>query len=151
MIQYFAYGSNMNPQRISDRIGRMPDAQSARPTDYVLRFNKRSKDDPRQGYANIEPCEGSEAPGVLFGLTEEDLKRLDRKEGVGIGHYEHLPVVVETAGEEQVQAVAHIACTEWKADGLLPSQEYLDHLLAGRDWLPEAHVRWLAQHPVLEG
>jgi hypothetical protein len=50
---YFAYGSNMDPARVVDRRIRFTQISSAVLADYVLRFNKRSRDQKGAGHANI--------------------------------------------------------------------------------------------------
>lgn len=69
---YFAYGSNMNPQRAAKR---MPDARAVgigilHGWQLVERL-----------YADIEPAEGQSVIGVLYQVGGNDLARLDRCEG----------------------------------------------------------------------
>ena len=150
MITYFAYGSNMNPERIGERIGRVPIGRSASLRDYVLRFSARSKDDLRTGYGNIEPQAGSIVHGVAYDLTEEELGKIDVYEGVAWGHYYRETVELATEQEGRISAIAYVTCAEWVSEGLKPPRWYLDHLLAGRDLLPQEYAQWLAEHRVLE-
>jgi len=150
MIRYFAYGSNMNLDRITNRIGRCPDGEPATLAGYELRFDKQADRDPKEAYANIGSCEGREVPGVVYEITREELACIDRREGVHNGHYHHLTVSVKTADDNSIDAVAHVACAKRIQEGLLPRQEYLDHLLAGESLLPEDHVQRLRGQDVLE-
>jgi len=149
MIKYFAYGSNMDLNRITDRIDRCPEREPATLSGYKLRFNKRAKGNPREGYANIEQCD-RELPGVIYDLTEDELKRIDCREGVHNGHYMRRLVHVKSSTGLQLEATVHVACDEWVEKGLLPSKEYLNHLLAGAELLPDDHVQWLQQQDVLD-
>jgi len=150
VIKYFAYGSNMDLERITERIGRCPVAKPVTLAGYELRFNKKAKTNPEEGFANIESREGQVVPGVVYDITEEELTRIDGREGVQNGHYRHSAVSVKTADGNLIDAVAHVACGEWVREGLLPRQDYLDHLLAGERMLPEGHVQRLRQQEVLD-
>ena len=69
---YFAYGSNLNPERIRQRI---PDARPVgRATLKGWRLVERL-------YADIETSRGSRVEGVLYLVTTTELHRLDAYEG----------------------------------------------------------------------
>ncbi|MFI3242533.1 MAG: gamma-glutamylcyclotransferase [Alphaproteobacteria bacterium] len=69
---YFAYGSNMC---IFQMLNRCPNSQPLGTA--ILPDYKTTQ----RHYADIDYCEGSEVYGVLFSITEEDLKELDIYEG----------------------------------------------------------------------
>lgn len=71
-VLYFAYGSNMNPQRIKDRIPKSKDLGTAILRGYKLVERK---------FADVEAAQGSVVHGVLYSVTEQDLAMLDRYEG----------------------------------------------------------------------
>jgi len=148
MIRYFAYGSNMDPARMRDRIGRIPEAQGAELPGYVLRFNKRAQKHPTIGFANVAPDPEGVVYGILYDIAEDDLSAIDHYEGATRGHYARESVEVFLADGSEIEAVAYIACPEWIEDGLLPTGDYLNHLLAGAEYLPPAYVDWLAEHEV---
>jgi len=150
MARYFAYGSNMDPERMRKRIGRQANVHPACLPGHVLRFSKRSKHDSRRGYANIELDVDSDVYGILFDITEVEMLMLDTREGAAIGHYRRKTVEVEAEMGTRVTAIAYVARAEWVAEDLLPTRKYLKHLLAGRDFLPEDYVEWLEQQWVLE-
>ena len=69
---YFAYGSNMNPERIRQRI---PDVRPVgRATLMGWRLVERR-------YADIERARGCRVEGVLYLVTTTELHRLDSYEG----------------------------------------------------------------------
>jgi hypothetical protein len=74
---------------------------------------------------------------------------LDVWEGVAGGHYERraVPVVRADTGET-VEAVTYIALLV--GEGLRPTRDYLGHLLAGRDLLPQKYWEWLKATPTLD-
>ena len=72
MFLYFAYGSNMNPARMAKRCPGAIDLGGA-----VLRNHRVVE----RLYADIDFEEGADMQGVLYVITEEHLRRLDRFEG----------------------------------------------------------------------
>jgi gamma-glutamylcyclotransferase (GGCT)/AIG2-like uncharacterized protein YtfP len=69
---YFAYGSNMNPERIRHRL---PEARAVgRATLHGWRLVERL-------YADIERAKGGRVNGVLYCVTPTELHRLDAYEG----------------------------------------------------------------------
>ena len=69
---YFAYGSNMNPDRIRDRI---PQARLVG-TAFILGWRLKER-----LYADIERCTGGKVCGVLYLLTQTEIFHLDAHEG----------------------------------------------------------------------
>ena len=69
---YFAYGSNMNPERIRVRI------PEARP---VGRATLKGWRVVERLYADIERARGGRVEGVLYLVTPTELRRLDAYEG----------------------------------------------------------------------
>ena len=72
MYLYFAYGSNMHPARMAKRCPGAIDLGGA-----VLRNHRVVE----RLYADIDFAEGAVTEGVLYVITEEHLKSLDRFEG----------------------------------------------------------------------
>ena len=72
MFLYFAYGSNMNPARMAKRCPGAIDLGGA-----VLRNHRVTE----RLYADIDFAEGEDTQGVLYVITEEHLRKLDRYEG----------------------------------------------------------------------
>ena len=69
---YFAYGSNMNPERIRERI---PMARTVG-TAHILGWRLKER-----LYADIEQSKGGHVDGVLYLLTPSEIHRLDAYEG----------------------------------------------------------------------
>ena len=69
---YFAYGSNMNPDRIRERI---PQARVAG-TAFILGWRIKER-----LYADIERCPSGRVSGVLYLLTQTEILHLDAYEG----------------------------------------------------------------------
>ena len=144
-IEYFAYGSNMNPERMKERIGWMPPLRSAILKDYQLLFDKQSNDG---GKANIRPLKGEKVEGVLYQLAEQDLVNLDGFEGISEGHYARERLEVNINGNGKCRATAYIALKTGPENP--PTREYLDHLLAGAEYLSQEYLTKLQNHSTLD-
>jgi len=121
---YCAYGSNMSSSQLLERC---PDAiriGSAVIEDWKLSFHYK---------ADIEPSAGSKTPAVLWQISEEDEKKLDRREGFP-KHYIKKNIIINMDGK--CVSVMVYVMTEWKkthADNAYdkPCEEYLETIRAG--------------------
>lgn len=77
---YFAFGSNLWLQQMSQRCPQSRFVGRAILPDYRWQINER-------GYANVVHCYGSCVHGLAYSLEVADEASLDRSEGVGIGAY----------------------------------------------------------------
>jgi gamma-glutamylcyclotransferase len=141
-MRYFAYGSNMDPERM--RKGSISFSQRIRAVlkGYRLEFNKVASRNPQEGYANAVKFEEGIVEGVLYEIPDSDLSRLDRFEGYP-DHYDRVMIKVELNDGQKLEAIIYIAQRDRIAEGLKPSRDYLDHLLAARDILSESYRRKL--------
>jgi len=130
MKYYFAYGSNMNPERMKERGADFKSIKRAVLKGYKLVFNKRSRRYGESACANIEPDENSVVEGVLYELKEPEvaLKQLDFYEGYPT-NYDRIKVVVETDEGEKIEAFTYVAQPEYIDNTLKPSKKYLAHFL----------------------
>ena len=146
-VWYFAYGSNMSPARMEARVGGWHARMPGRLPGFRLAFNKRASGEEGAAHANIVPDAGGVVEGVLYRLDEAALEVLDRYEG----HPEHYgrEEMEVRCGDGTVRAWAYVATPAWTEEGLRPTREYLDHLLAGRDCLSDDYWRMLRETPTL--
>lgn len=141
---YFAYGSNMHPALLGQRLHR-PDPVSFRRRrgvlrNYALSFDKLSSRDARVGYANVNPQVGEEVEGILNDLSENELLALDGIELVP-RHYTRAELIVHEAETGRpVAASVYLANPAMVRIGLLPTRGYLERLLGGADLLSQAYV-----------
>jgi gamma-glutamylcyclotransferase len=154
MNWYFAYGSNMNAQRLFEERLKpegVPRGEriAGRLDGWRLAFNKRARTPSGAGAGNIVPAPGESVHGTLNLLPPRGFEILDRYEGVAGGHYERrvLPVVRADTGAtiEAVTYVARLVGAE-----LRPTRDYLGHLLAGRDLLPADYFERLGATPTID-
>jgi gamma-glutamylcyclotransferase (GGCT)/AIG2-like uncharacterized protein YtfP len=141
-----AYGSNLDPERITQRLGRMPEARVGTLEDMELIFNKKGDGD--NVYANVRFAPHARTPAVAYRLDAGQLATLDACEGTP-EHYLRLAVVfTATDGtKELMQAyLAHPDRLLGPYDLQPPHAGYLDHILKGyRHWgLDEGEMVWMA-------
>jgi gamma-glutamylcyclotransferase (GGCT)/AIG2-like uncharacterized protein YtfP len=98
-LRYFGYGSNMNPEVMKKRIGGWASADRAVLKDYKFIFM------PRPGIVIpvIVPSKGDTVLGVVYSLTDGQLKEIDKYESP----YSTTTVEVETDGGK-VEALAYV-------------------------------------------
>lgn len=116
---------------------------------YRLRFDKRSAANPGEGKANILAQSGESVEGILSTVTEEEMAKLDRYEGVP-AHYLRARVVAKLKDGTEVDAVTYVANPSMVFDGLKPKREYLSYLLAGSGFLSTGYLRWLERTETLD-
>ena len=142
---YFAYGSNMNPARVRVRNLELEDVPiRATLTNYVLRFNKKSRKDPNAGHANIVPKFGVQVEGVLYPLRDaQEIEKMDPFESAP-SHYRRELVFVRT-DSRLVLAWTYIANPSVVDETLLPPKWYVEHLLAGAEFLSPKYIDKIRQ------
>ncbi len=99
---YFAYGSNMDDAQMANRcqnykyiaIGTLPGHQ------FII--NSR-------GVATIVPKKNTVVYGVVWALSEDDVKRLDRYEGVSRGFYKKVDIPVLVTHFSPINMLVYIA------------------------------------------
>jgi hypothetical protein len=89
---YFAYGSNLSPSRMRERIASAQPLGAARLAGYRLRIDKRGADG--SGKANLHADAESAVWGALYTLAGGDWPRLDACEP----GYERVRIEVEWRG-----------------------------------------------------
>ena len=141
---YFAYGSNMNPARVTRRKFQFEDYDRGTLEDFALAFNKRSSVHPGAASANVIVEQGSRVEGLVYRMVEEtQIEVMDPFEGYPIRYRrERLPIQFRG---DTVAAWVYLANRDFIADGLKPLKWYLDHLLAGQPHLSEDYYARLCQ------
>ena len=148
-MKYFAYGSNMDPNRMRERGINFLKREHAILQGWRLEFNKVASRNPNEGYANIVEDEKSVVEGILYTIQDSDIEKLDKYEGYP-NHYERLTVRVKLDDREEVEVITYVAKSDKVKEGLKPSKEYLNHLLKGCDLLSKEYCerlrRWETLH-----
>lgn len=124
---YFAYGSNMNLEQMEFRCPQAIVVETVRVEDYRLTFCGKN---PGNGVATILPKEGSHVDGVLWKITSECEKSLDRYEG-----YPHLygkeTICVKNAEGQIRNVMVYTMNAPFKGFPARPSDYYLKGILEG--------------------
>ena len=135
-MKYFAYGSNCNPAVMERKNVPFASSQHAVLTGFRLLFNKvalRANLPSGIGFANINEDPEGTVEGILYDIADEHLGALDQSERYP-DHYTRIEVTVQTA-EGDVPCMAYQAQPDKIASGLKPSRNYLNHILAAKDFL----------------
>ena len=148
-MKFFAYGSNMNDERMRERNISFSQRKHATLKGYSLKFNKMASSNPKEGYANIVPDEKGVVEGVLYEISNSDLSNLDKYEGF-CNHYNRIKVKVQLDDGQEPEAVTYVAQPHKVREGLRPSRNYLNHLLAAKNFLPESYYRRLESQETLD-
>lgn len=139
---YFAYGSNMNPQRVAERGLRFDRVCGASLAGMRLSFDKQSREHPHCGHANLTFDRNDTVEGVLYALHDDaEIARMDRFEQAPINYSRD--VVVVTSASERIAAWTYFANPAVTRNGLRPARIYLEHLLAGRPYLSPGYFERL--------
>jgi len=122
-VRYAAYGSNLHPLRLSDRISSARLVGTSFLSDWSLRFHKRSLDE--SGKCNI--VSGSNGIHIaIFDINRTDKTLLDRIEGLGSG-YTQISLAVPEVGE----CMSYAAEDSFVDDSLTPYEWYKELVLLG--------------------
>ncbi len=142
-VYYFAYGSNMLNEQMSDRVSGSIPVGPAKLSGYKVFFNIPGTIF-KNSVCNIVHDEASEVWGVLYRVKQtEFLKRMDFYEGVAHGEYDRKKVNVTLLNGEKVTAFTYF--NKIHAEEAGPSLVYLDIMLRGakQGKLPKEYFRML--------
>jgi len=127
-VWYFAYGWSMNKSLMKRCIKNWTDSRRAELRGFRLVFDAYSTS-WKGGVANLEEDESSKVYGVAYKISPEQLKELDKFEGVPQRAMRRsIEVVVEGVG--RVKAVTHVAINPRRGP-IYPSKQYLGAMLKG--------------------
>lgn len=154
-VWYFAYGSNMDRNQFENRLqkhGHNFSRQLGVLKNYKLVFNKTASVDRKEGYANIEISDGDVVEGVLYRVTLDDLKIIDRYEGYDENsemeddnEYNRVKVKIYLSNGKSAVAYVYEA-NPWRIDQTIdfkPSRRYVRLLLGGQDILSKKYFKRL--------
>jgi len=130
-VYYFAYGTALNRKHMQECC---PDSKPmfiATLPNYKLVFVGWSRQ-WRGGVASIKPFRGEKVLGAIYDISEQCLRRLDRREGYP-DTCNRLKVMVFDEDGEPVEAITYIKAVQ--SEETQPSKEYLTIIQQGyKDW-----------------
>ena len=144
MMKYAAYGSNLHPLRLLNRISSATLISTGYLADWSLHFHKRSEDE--SGKCSIRRG-GDGVHLAIFEISREDKLTLDKIEGVGTGYSEislHIPGVGECG--------SYAATESYIDDSLKPYDWYKELVLAGARFngFPDVYVSRIESLPAVD-
>jgi len=149
---YFAYGSNMDWERMT-HSSRATHAQflfKALLPNHTLRFTRRT--DAGSGAADIVPTGGTSVWGIVYHIEPEDHLNLDLQQGVRLGDYRPEKVVVHPDGDlsRSLEVFTYVVCRKIPIHQP-PTRQYLNYLLNGarQARLPDAYIEALQRFETL--
>lgn len=144
---YLAYGSNLHPLRLGERVGSVECLGKVCLPGWKLVFDKRGSDGSAKANLRAAPGTGHEAWGALFRLHRRQYAILDRFEGVGRG-YETFWLDLVVDGRE-TPVLTYLSPSHWQLTDGLPHDWYLQLVAIGARFhdLPKAVFDQLADQP----
>lgn len=139
---YFAFGSNMNIERLKKREINFSKIFSGYIKGYKLVFDKKASGKLDQTYANIQKEENSIVEGILYQIDNVNIEKLDIYEGVP-KHYLRKEIEVNTT-HGLINAWVYIAHKDMLTSGK-PTKNYLSNLLNAKDYLSENYYKNLCR------
>ena len=129
-MYYFAYATNLKRQQMAERAPDSKPKLTATLPNFKLTFT--ATPGRQGGVASIAPHKGEKVLGVVYDISEKDLKRLDTYEGYP-AVYDRRKVTVWTETNERVEAITYIKSDQSRE--MKPSAEYLATIRQGyADW-----------------
>lgn len=138
MIYYFAYGSNLHPGRLAERV---PSAQlvgTATHPNHQLIFHKRGKDSSAK--CNMLNSETDKIYGAIYSLEPKHKINLDQIEGNGCGYLDHEIMLVHD--ETEYPCFTYLAQQSHIVDDLKPFHWYKELVILGARYLgfPDPYI-----------
>ncbi len=140
---YFAFGSNLNTQRLKSRRVDIDSKTPAFITGYKLTFDKQATGKVGETFANIQPEKDGTVEGLLYLTNMESIRNLDGFEGVHSNHYvrKEMEVIIKDT-QKKVKAWVYVAHHSKITEGK-PTKEYLNHILSAKEFLSESYYKEL--------
>jgi gamma-glutamylcyclotransferase len=140
-VDVFAYGSNMSPGQMKERVPAAEPVGVARLIGCEVVFNKASKDGTGKANLRRTPTGRGAVFGVVWRMNLDGLNALDSIEGSGYERrwdvIQYLPLRVEPVRSPERSAAlveTYVALPKAVRDGLQPSREYWGRVLEGAKW-----------------
>lgn len=131
MIYYFAYGSNLHPVRLTERVPSAELIGVARHPDHALTFHKRSHDGSSK--CNMHYTGSGCVYGAIYRLDPDHKNELDKFEGKGFGYID-IQIAIECNGS-QYACFTYIAQESHIVGRLKPYDWYKRLVILGAQYL----------------
>ncbi|MDZ7791587.1 MAG: gamma-glutamylcyclotransferase family protein [Xanthomonadales bacterium] len=137
---YLAYGSNLHPHRLEERVGRVELLGNIALSGWSLRFDKRGSDGSAKANLHAAVGQSCNAFAAVYRLDSRQVLILDGFEGCGWG-YETFPMTVSIRGNA-VDGFTYLAPSQWITPAMVPFDWYLRLVLEGARFhgFPERYI-----------
>jgi len=143
-MKYFAYGSNLCPQRLKKRTPSARFVSEAKLNGHQLRFHKISRQD---GSSKCDAFYTGNAGDVVWGavyeIDDSDVPALDAAEDKGVS-YEKVQLEAQLLNSDAVETVyVYVAREQMIKQGVQPYEWYKRYVLIGAKYynFPEQYVQ----------
>lgn len=143
MLYYFAYGSNLHPLRLQQRVTSATLLGVSCLNGYRLFFHKRSIDGSGKCSISATGNHGDVVHGAIYTLAQTDKAVLDAYEGKGAGYLDR-PVVLEYK-DRPYSCFTYQAQLAYIDDDLRPYRWYKEMVVLGAKYLgfPKDYQRFI--------
>jgi hypothetical protein len=144
-LLYFAYGSNLHPVRLRERVPSTRFVQVTAITEHSLRFHKRGRDGSSKCDAYFTADRNDKLLAALYEIDAREKSELDQHEGVGAG-YEIRTFSAMTLGPER-EVFAYVAMADHIDESLRPFSWYSELVLLGATYhgFPTTYLQSIKQ------
>jgi len=140
VVHYFAYGSNLHPLRLKERIPFAHLIGAVKHSSQKLHFHKKGADG--SGKCNLVKTDDRTANvyGALYSLRPQDKTTLDKIEGKGYGYSDHQ--IRLQLNNTRYTCFTYLAQHSHIIDNLPPYHWYKKLVILGTEYLefPEAYI-----------
>jgi gamma-glutamylcyclotransferase len=145
-VKYFIYSETLHPNQLKERAPEATFLYRAYVPDHTLAFPRWSSQ-WRGGLASIVPSLGDRVWGVVFEITQEDLKILDQcGDEVPAGSFRHSTINIcpEHEADQTPQKEMVTTAIAKPAGKFKPQDHYIDFVMIGlKHWkLPQECLDW---------
>ena len=140
MIHYFAYGSNLHPLRLMDRINSAELVGVVELRNHHLTFHKKSKDGSSKCNMFTTGCATDSVYGAIYEMEHSRKRVLDEFEGKGIGYIDN-QIDLSLRGREY-KCFTYLARQSHIVDNLKPYHWYKRLVVLGARYLkfPDSYI-----------
>ena len=128
-LLYLAYGSNLHPIRLAERVTHARLIEVSRLPGHALRFHKRGRDGSGKCNAFFTGRPEDSIFGAVYEISEAGKQELDRYEGLGQG-YEIKTLKAVVCGEEK-EVFMYVATQDYIDNSLKPYTWYKEYVSLG--------------------
>ena len=140
MLHYFAYGSNLHPVRLTERVPSTKFVGTVKLTHHDLAFHKKSHDGSGKCNLLYTGSESDRVHGAIYELDPGHKALLDRYEGKGSGYMDS-PLKVQHQGQNY-SCFTYLAQPSHIVDHLQPYHWYKKLVLLGAGYcqFPDSYL-----------